>query len=69
MKAMYGTIPADDNNAFITKSGKVTRRRFSLSGGSVGFFEGKKIGRAKNLEKLDKEIKEYSKKVEDIRHS
>ena len=63
------TIPVEDNNTFITKSGKVTKRRFSLSGGSVGLFEGKKIGRAKNLEKLDKEIKEYSKKVEDIRHS
>ncbi len=62
------TIPADDNT-FITKSGKVTRRKFSLSGGSVGLFEGKKIGRAKNLEKLDKEIKELTKKVEDIRHS
>jgi chromosome segregation protein len=63
------TIPVEDNNTFITKSGKITKRRFSLSGGSVGLFEGKKIGRAKNLEKLDKEIKEYSKKVEDIRHS
>jgi chromosome segregation protein len=62
------TIPADENT-FITKSGKVTKRRFSLSGGSVGLFEGKKIGRAKNLEKLDKEIKELTKKVEDIRHS
>lgn len=61
-------IPSDENT-FITKSGKVTRRRFSLSGGSVGLFEGKKIGRAKNLEKLDKEIKEFTKKVEDIRHS
>lgn len=63
------TIPPADNNTFITKSGKVTKRKFSLSGGSVGLFEGKKIGRAKNLEKLDKEIKEYTKKVEDIRHS
>jgi len=63
------SIPTEDDNTFITKSGKVTKRRFSLSGGSVGLFEGKKIGRAKNLEKLDKEIKEYSKKVDDIRHS
>jgi chromosome segregation protein len=62
------SMPADENT-FITKSGKVTKRRFSLSGGSVGLFEGKKIGRAKNLEKLDKEIKEFTKKVEDIRHS
>jgi chromosome segregation protein len=59
----------DDGSVFISKSGKITKRKFSLSGGSVGLFEGKKIGRAKNLEKLDKEIKELSKKVEDIRHS
>ena len=26
-----------------------------MSGGSVGLFEGKKIGRAKNLEKLERE--------------
>lgn len=62
------TMP-DDGNIFISKSGKITKRRFSLSGGSVGLFEGKKIGRAKNLEKLDKEIKELTKKVDDIRHS
>lgn len=62
------SMPADENT-FITKSGKVTKRRFSVSGGSVGLFEGKKIGRAKNLEKLDKEIKELTKKVEEIRHS
>ena len=61
------TIPVEDGNTFITKNGKVTKRRFSLSGGSVGLFEGKKIGRAKNLEKLDIEIKELTRKVEDIR--
>jgi chromosome segregation protein len=63
------SLPAGDDNTFITKSGKVTKRKFSLSGGSVGLFEGKKIGRAKNLERLDKEIKEFSKKLEDTRHS
>ncbi len=62
-------IPQDDDNTFITKSGKYTRRRFSLSGGSVGLFEGKKIGRAKNLEKLDKEIKELNHKLEEVRNS
>lgn len=63
------SVAADDDNTFITKSGKYTRRRFSLSGGSVGLFEGKKIGRAKNLEKLDKEIKELNKKLEEVRYS
>ncbi len=61
------SIPSGDDNTFITKSGKVTRRKFSLSGGSVGLFEGKKIGRAKNLERLDVEIKQLSKKAEEIR--
>ncbi len=40
----------------LTKSGKYIRQDFSLSGGAVGLFEGKKIGRAKNLEKLKVEI-------------
>ena len=62
-------IPSTDENTFITKSGKLTRRRFSISGGSVGLFEGKKIGRAKNLEKLEKEIKELSVKLDEIRSS
>lgn len=40
----------------LDKNGKFVKGRFSLSGGSVGLFEGKKIGRAKNLEKLNAEI-------------
>ncbi len=41
----------------LSKSGKYVRKDFALSGGAVGLFEGKKIGRAKNLEKLQEEIK------------
>lgn len=52
-----GDIPMDTEAIFITESGKYTKRQFSISGGSVGLFEGKRIGRAKNLEKLQKEIK------------
>ncbi|HEY9004988.1 MAG TPA: chromosome segregation protein SMC [Ohtaekwangia sp.] len=62
-------IPSSDENTFITKNGKLTKRKFSVSGGSVGLFEGKKIGRAKNLEKLEKEIKELTSKLDDIRGS
>jgi chromosome segregation protein len=62
-------IPSDDDNTFITKSGKLTKRRFSVSGGSVGLFEGKRIGRAKNLEKLDKEIRELGRKLNETRES
>ena len=40
----------------LTKTGHFIRQDFTLSGGAVGLFEGKKIGRAKNLEKLKEEI-------------
>lgn len=40
----------------LEKSGKYVKGKYTLSGGSVGLFEGKKIGRAKNLEKLHEEI-------------
>lgn len=62
-------IPSTDDNTFITKNGKLTRRKFSISGGSVGLFEGKKIGRARNMEKLEKEIKEHTQKLTEIRSS
>ena len=46
----------------LDKEGKVTHRKFSVSGGSIGLFEGKRIGRAKNLEKLEEQIKDLRKK-------
>ena len=48
----------------VTKNGKITRRLYSFTGGSVGLFEGKRIGRAKNLEKLSDEIKSLNKRLE-----
>ncbi len=45
-----------DSSTFISLSGKIIRRSYSLSGGSLGMFEGKRIGRAKNLDKLKNEI-------------
>ena len=42
----------------LEKNGKYVKGKYSLTGGSVGLFEGKKIGRAKNLEKLIEEISE-----------
>ena len=65
----YGNIPGDNNCVFITKNGKITKRPHTLSGGSVGLFEGKRIGRAKNLEKLQKDIKALDKKIFKIKQS
>ena len=44
-------------------SGKYIKNDFSISGGAVGLFEGKRIGRAKNLEKLQKDLKSYEKET------
>lgn len=51
----------------LSQSGRFIRRKFSLSGGSIGLFEGKKIGRKKNLEILEKAIKKLEK--EELKHS
>jgi len=40
----------------IEKNGQYVKGKYTLTGGSVGLFEGKKIGRVKNLEKLRDEI-------------
>lgn len=47
----------NSNGAIVLeKTGKYVKGKYTLTGGSVGLFEGKKIGRAKNLEKLQDEI-------------
>jgi chromosome segregation protein len=45
-----------NGNVILERHGKYVKGQYSLTGGSVGLFEGKKIGRAKNLEKLAEEI-------------
>lgn len=51
---MQAQLPA--SAVLIEKTGKILRGQYTLSGGSIGSFEGNKIGRAKNLERLVKEI-------------
>lgn len=60
-------VPKSQEGIFITESGKFIDRKFTISGGSVGLFEGKRIGRAKNLEKLDKVIKVLQKKINETK--
>jgi chromosome segregation protein len=51
----------------LEKSGKYVKGKFSLTGGSVGLFEGKKIGRAKNLEKLQEEVRRLQSVVDGLK--
>ncbi len=46
----------NDGNIILERHGKYVKGLYTLKGGSVGLFEGKKIGRVKNLEKLKEEI-------------
>jgi len=50
----------------LQKDGKYTKHKLGLSGGSVGIYEGKRIGRAKNLEILANEIQELSLAIEQV---
>jgi chromosome segregation protein len=52
---LRSALPAEQL-VILSKTGMFTKTRTGMSGGSVGLFEGKRIGRAKNLEKLSKDI-------------
>ena len=47
----------------ISNSGHLLKSDKQISGGAVGLFEGKRLGRLKNLEILEKEIKELETEV------
>ncbi|MNS31178.1 Chromosome partition protein Smc [compost metagenome] len=53
----------------INKLGNILKGAYSLTGGSIGKFEGNKIGRAKNLERLEQEIAVLSKSTEALKAS
>ncbi|MDB5152735.1 MAG: smc [Mucilaginibacter sp.] len=57
-----------DGVVLIGKSGKFNKSKLTMAGGSVGLFEGKRIGRAKNLENLAKEIKSVESKLNELRN-
>jgi chromosome segregation protein len=54
------SVPMENGNVIVEKTGKMVRGRYTVGGGSIGLFEGNKIGRAKNLERLAKEIEELT---------
>jgi len=56
-----------NDSVVLERSGKYVKGKYTLSGGSVGLFEGKRIGRAKNLEKLHEEIVTQEKIVNELK--
>lgn len=61
----YLDMPLPDQNIVILqRDGKYVKTNIGLGGGSTGLFEGKRIGRAKNLENLSKELTASQKRIE-----
>ncbi len=56
-----------NSHVLLERHGKYVKGKYSLTGGSVGLFEGKKIGRVKNLEKLQDEIQSQEKLVNELK--
>ncbi|NND34010.1 MAG: chromosome segregation protein SMC [Saprospiraceae bacterium] len=55
---------ADSEVTILSVDGQFIRRKHSVAGGSVGLFEGKKLGRKKYLKKLEEVLKELKAKAE-----
>ncbi|MEO1654239.1 MAG: chromosome segregation protein SMC, partial [Bacteroidota bacterium] len=55
----------DPNKSFVSLNGEVIQRKYSISGGSVGSFEGKRLGRVKQLEQLALEIQELEAQIQE----
>jgi len=53
----FGINVLPEEYTYLAKSGLFLKGKNYIGGGSVGLFEGKKIGRKKNLERLSKDLK------------
>ncbi len=63
--------PLSKKHQLVSLSGEVIKRDFQIAGGSVGASEGKRLGGAKNLERLSQEIQALEQNIysqeEDLR--
>ncbi|WP_242928055.1 chromosome segregation protein SMC [Pontibacter vulgaris] len=55
---------SEDYRTIILKDGSAIKKPLSLSGGSVGLFDGNRLGRKQNLEQLELEVAELTKQVD-----
>ncbi|MCB9033205.1 MAG: chromosome segregation protein SMC [Chitinophagales bacterium] len=56
IQQVYKTLN-DEQAVVVSANGQIQKSAQQLSGGAVGLFEGKRLGRLKNLEILEKDIK------------
>ncbi|KAA5547949.1 chromosome segregation protein SMC [Adhaeribacter rhizoryzae] len=64
-------LPSDffsgDHRTFILRDGSVIKKPLSISGGSVGLFDGNRIGRKQNLDNLAQELDTLVKEAETLK--
>ncbi|MDB5262763.1 MAG: chromosome segregation protein, partial [Adhaeribacter sp.] len=64
-------LPSDfyngDHRTFILRDGSIIKKPLSISGGSVGLFDGNRIGRKQNLENLAQELETLVKEAESLK--
>jgi chromosome segregation protein len=64
-ESLYHQLSSDElsNAIVLSKDGKFNRQQYTISGGSVGGYDGKRTGRLKHLEKLSAEIQHHEQQV------
>ncbi|WP_347159281.1 chromosome segregation protein SMC [Pontibacter chitinilyticus] len=55
---------SEDYRTIILKDGSAIKKPLSLSGGSVGLFDGNRLGRKQNLEQLETEVNELTRQAD-----
>ncbi len=55
---------SEDFRTIILKDGSAIKKPLSLSGGSVGLFDGNRLGRKQNLDQLEQEVAELTKQAD-----
>ncbi len=56
----------DMDQVLLSVTGNYAQEKYSLSGGSLGLFEGKRMGRKMNLEKLEVQIADLKTKIAEL---
>ena len=56
----------NEDQVLLSTKGNYTQKKYSLSGGSVGLFEGKRMGRKMNLDKLQKQIATLTSEIKEL---
>lgn len=60
-------IDDDQTSVIISQGGNFLRQKYSIGGGSIGLFDGKRTGKFRNLEKLADELKQQELIIEQYR--